>query len=34
VLHPQHVDFRLNVLSITHNGLNDPEYFLIEDVHL
>lgn len=34
VLHPQHVDFRLNVLSITHNGLSDPEYFLIEDVHL
>lgn len=31
-LHPEHEDFRLDVISIVQHAPNDIEYFLIEDV--
>lgn len=34
ILHPQHKDFRLDVLSLTQHSPNSVEYFLIEDVTL
>lgn len=33
-LHPEHTDFRLDVLSITQTTPQDADYFLIEDVTL